>query len=74
MLLTQGAVEVIVLSSAHGLAACSVIRLHRTVPALEGGATADRPAVGSPLKNGVGPGVDIAFSGYADEDCLDLGS
>jgi hypothetical protein len=26
------------------------------------------------LENGVGPGVDIVFSGYADEDDLDLGS
>jgi hypothetical protein len=26
------------------------------------------------LENGVGPGVDVAFSGYANEDDLDLGS
>jgi hypothetical protein len=26
------------------------------------------------LENGVGPGVDVAFSGYADEDDLDVGS
>ncbi len=26
------------------------------------------------LENGVGPGVDVAFSGYADEDDLDLSS
>jgi hypothetical protein len=24
------------------------------------------------LEDGVGPGVDVAFSGYADEDDLDL--
>ena len=35
--------KAIALSSGHGLA----LRLHRTVPAVEGGPTAFRPAVGS---------------------------
>ena len=39
--------EAIALSSSHGLAATASLRLHRTVPAVEGGATAFRPALGS---------------------------
>jgi hypothetical protein len=46
----NSAVEAGALSTAHDRAAS--LRVHRTVPAVEGGSTAFRPAVGSPCAPG----------------------